>query len=59
MNTIVFVLMVYANGGNWIPTLEFSSQAKCETATTAIIKQTYINPIINRASYYKCVQIEK
>jgi len=34
MNTIIWVLVVYTHGANWIPTIEFKTQEKCEVAAT-------------------------
>lgn len=59
MNTIIFVMMVYSTGAFWIPTLEFSTRGKCETAIDAIVKQTYTNAWFDQRPNYKCVQIEK
>lgn len=41
MNTtiIAWVLMSYTHSSNWVPTLEFSTQAKCEAAIVAISNQ--------------------
>lgn len=59
MNTIVWVMMAYA-GNSYIPTLEFTTQEKCETATV-VIKEKYNNRGWSEGNMRTpwCVRIEK
>ena len=38
MNTIVWVMMVYSHAGNWIPSIEFKDEKKCQIAAQEIQK---------------------
>ena len=65
MNTaivVVWVLMSYTHSSNWIPTLEFKNQEKCEAAATLIREQTAQRlswATIGNAPKGWCVKIEK
>lgn len=63
MNTaiVVWVLMVYTHGASWVPTLEFSSQAKCEAAAMIIKEQSAQRTSWASVNSPKgwCVKIEK
>lgn len=59
MNTIVFVLVVFSHNGYRVPTLEFSTMAKCQAAFVAFQKE-FGEPAWNNNSVNgKCVKIEK
>jgi hypothetical protein len=39
VTSTVFVLMVWGYASAWIPTMEFSTQQKCDAAVATYIKQ--------------------
>lgn len=53
MNTIIWVLVVNTYAGNWVPTIEFKTQEKCEVAATNLEKaKTHIQTPF-------CLKVEK
>ena len=57
---VVFVLMVYAAGAYWQPTIEFTDAGKCATAAIAMDAQIAARPSFGRlASPSWCARIEK
>ena len=59
MSTIVFVMMVYAHGGNWLPTLEFNTMEKCQVAAKVIKERIDKELVLGRIILPVCVRIEK
>lgn len=62
MNTaiVVWVLMSHTYSAYWVPTLEFSTQAKCEADAAAIREQTGAHSSwISSARKGWCAKIEK
>ena len=59
MNTVVWVMMAFA-GHNFIPTMEFTTQEKCERAG-ASIKSVYDNRGWSQGNMREpwCVKVEK
>lgn len=58
INSFVWVLFVYTYGGNFMPTLEFTTRQKCEVA--ALVAKRKINSE-NYDDYQKshCIRIKK
>lgn len=60
MNTaIVFVMLVYTHGANWIPTLEFKTEAACVKAASDIKRAVDPTYTIGSMRQPMCVRIEK
>lgn len=59
MNTVVFVLMVMTHNGFSIPTIEFSTMAKCQAAIVAFDAQYLHKPKWNRPTSPHCIRFEK
>ena len=59
MITIVYVLLAYTHGSNWVPTLEFSSEKKCIAATLAIKSAMDEKLFMGGVQKPFCVRIEK
>jgi hypothetical protein len=59
MSTIVWVMMVFSQGSQWIPTLEFTTEQKCVAAANTIKAQ--VDPTYTLGSMRQpfCVRIEK
>ena len=60
MNTVVWVLISLVNSGHFVhsivPTMEFNTREKCETAITVFVNET--DNKVGRAQM-RCVRIEK
>ena len=56
---IVFVLMVFTHGTNYVPTLEFSSREKCQVASKAIKDASNDKIFMGSSQQPFCVRIEK
>jgi hypothetical protein len=59
MNTIVFVLVVISSQGYAIPTIEFKTLAKCESAIQDFEKANSGGWATARSINSKCLRIEK
>ena len=62
MNTVVIVwlMMSQTSGGAWIPTLEFKTEAKCNTAVKVISDFGDAHKLLGRKSSVPvCIKIEK
>jgi hypothetical protein len=59
MNTIVFVLMTLAGHENWVPAMEFTTQAKCEAAAISLRKQAAKHVRLGTMARPWCAKIEK
>lgn len=59
MSTIVFVLMVWSHGGYAIPTLEFSSLEKCNSALLEMERNVGKSGTFLTGIRGRCVKIEK
>lgn len=61
MNTIVFVLVVTVSHGFKVPTIEFSTMAKCEAAIVQIVQMEKEFPHGFGVPNFRgrCVKIEK
>lgn len=59
MNTVVFVITVIGYFGNYIPSLEFKTMDKCNSAITQITSQLPPKTFTSRENDYKCVKVEK
>lgn len=59
MNTFVWVLLVYTSGGNWIPTLEFTTELKCTVAADVIRAKIIQESRWGAGPKSVCVRVEK
>lgn len=59
MNTIVWVLLVYTHGSNWVPALEFTTEQKCIVAAAAIKAKADSVVTFGNMRMPMCVRIEK
>jgi hypothetical protein len=51
--------MAYSHNGNWIPTIEFNTQKKCEAAADSIFKQTEEHISFGYSKKPWCAKIDK
>jgi hypothetical protein len=51
--------MAFSHSANWIPTIEFQTQEKCEAAAAAIVKQADAHTNWGNIKTPWCAKIEK
>ena len=59
MNTVVFVLVVWTHAGNFVPTIEFTTLAKCEAAATSFVTEGDKRLTVGKPGRPWCWRVEK
>lgn len=59
MKTIVWVLMAYTYGSNYVPTLEFTTEAKCIKASKDVNAAIDSRRVLLKSAEPFCISIEK